>query len=213
MRRQDGMDPEAMECDGGRRWLGGKASFGPKGPDDAREGVVGTLPGLPPRASPTGGQDPDAMAFLGQVRQAEVEQECANDDVGPLGLEAVELLLQRPSGRRVSGSGSHRSAAGALDEPPNRTTGLLVDDVENQPPEAVDLGRQSIGFRHAASWSSPLIPSRNIRSLSGQARRVSRPDYRRNSRRWLPARGTALQTAHATIATGAAAAGRGARFG
>ena len=213
MGRQDRLDPEAAQRGCGGRRLDGKASFGPKGADNPREGVVSTPAGRLPRASPAGGQDPDPMPFLGQVRQAEVEQERANDDVGRRWLEAVELLLQRPPRRRVTGSGSQRAPPRALDEPPERPTRLLVDDVEDQPPEAIDLGRQSIGFRHAASWNTPLVPSRNIRLPSGQARRVSRPDYRGNSRRWLPARGAAPLTAHATIATGAAVAGRSARFG
>jgi hypothetical protein len=151
MGRQDGLDPEATERGGRRRWLDGKASLGAKGADNAREGVVGTPAGRPPRASPAGGQDPDPMPFLGQVRQAEVEQERANDDVGRVGLEAVELLLQRPPRRRVTGSGSQRPPPRSLDKPPEGPTGLLVDDVEDKPPEAVDLARQPIGFCHAAS--------------------------------------------------------------
>jgi hypothetical protein len=91
------------------------------------------------------------MPFLGQVRQAEVEEERANDDPGRLGLEGVELLFQRPPRRRVAGSGSQRPPARSLDEPPERPTGLLVDDIEDQPPEAVDLGREPIGLRHRAS--------------------------------------------------------------
>jgi hypothetical protein len=149
--RQDGLDPEAPERDGGRCGLGGEATLGPKRADDSGERVVGTPAGRPASTSPAGREDADAMPFLGQVRQAEVEEERANDDVSGLGLEAVELPFQRPPRCRVTRTGSQRAPARALDEPPEGPAGLLVDDIEDQPPEAVDLGREPIGLRHRAS--------------------------------------------------------------
>jgi hypothetical protein len=113
-------------------------------------------------------QDSDSVAFLREITEAEVEQECADDDLGTSGVQPVELQLEQPSRCGVAGPRPDRAATRALHDPAELGTSLLLDHVAQEPPQAGDLGGERIGAGHAASGRLRSVPRRNVRSTPPQ---------------------------------------------
>jgi hypothetical protein len=150
---EDRGDPEPV--DGSPHVVVGRAA--PAQPVDHRgEGVVrsfGGCPddaGAPPRGAATplpirAPNRPDQLALLGEVDEPEVEAERADDDLGPAGVERLQLRDEPGAKPRiVAAAEPDRRPADALDEVEEVAAGLLGDDLAEQRAEEADLRRERI---------------------------------------------------------------------
>ena len=139
---------------------GWKSSVRPQTRDDPGQGVV-VAPLLGPTATLL--EDPNPVALLSQVGEAEVQEERANHDLGPRIVQAVELTFQGVSRSQIAGAGANSTTTCPGDEQPKIDAGLFLDDLAEQAPQAFDLEPERIGSAHAAI-PAPLGAGRRLRS-------------------------------------------------
>lgn len=160
MSGEDRMDPQVADDAQGRVGIVGESAIGPEARNDPRQGVV-TAPLQGPTATLL--ENPHAMPLLGQVGEAEVQEERADDDLGSRIVEAIEFSFQRPPRSQIAGAGANSTTTCPGDEQPKIDAGLFLDDFAKQAPQTLDLEPERIGSAHAAI-PEPLGAGRRLRS-------------------------------------------------
>ena len=175
MGREHWMDSQVPDQAQGVRGIVRESTVAPEAGDDPGQGVVGT-PLLGSTATLL--EDPHPMPLLGQVGEAEMQEERPNDHFRPRIVEAVELTFERAPRSHVAGSGANRTTARPGHEQPKVDPGLFLNDLAEEPPQAFDLEPERVSAAHAAIPASlgagqrlRSTPIRNVRWTSPQPTR------------------------------------------
>ena len=175
MSGEDRMDSQVAYDAQGVRRIVGKSTVASETRNDPRQGVVGSSL-LGPTATLL--EDPHSMPLLGQVGEAEVQEERADDDLGSRIVEAVELTFERASRSQITGTRANGPATRPGDQQPEVDPGLFLNDLAEQAPQAFDLEPERIRSAHAAIPAPPgegrrlrSTPIRNVRWTAPQPTR------------------------------------------